>query len=546
MLRKHQYEFSQAIDRIIFGEPIRNIYCHVTPGGGKSLVPVMAGRLITVGLADRLMWIAPRLSLTDQAEREFLNPRFRNLLNHRLTIRQSTNEPNPCRSQDGFSTTYNAVGMDEGYLLEQFRHYRYILIMDEFHHVQEDSLWHNKIAPLYAMAAYRILMTGTLERGDNSRIAFVPYRGTGKIATPFLQSDPRSVVIRYTRTDALAEKAIIPLAFHLSDGHAEWEDRSGRKVRVSSIDKMAEEDANKALYTVLKTEYADDLLSHGINHWQEHRRHFPNPKCLVVTSNINEAKRHIATLRERNFSADIATSDDSESALKAIKRMKAGKLDILVTVAMAYEGLDIPSVSHIICLTRIRSVPWIEQMTARANRIDPSAGPYEAQIGHIFAPADPLFKQVMDKIEKEQAPIVNISSRSWSRGETAEDGGGFRLEPSPGGITPLSSAMTGKRQMMLGAKEEPIKTVSEREDELLESINSHIRTYAFNNRYNPKKLNIEIFNYFGKPRQQMTVKELEDCYNHVKSVYPLSRIRGTGHKRVPTKATLFNLAGRIK
>ena len=66
-----------------------------------------------------------------------------------------------------------------------------------------------------------------------------------------------------------------------------------------------------------------------------------------------------------------------EAELAALKEFQArraawllGKLDVLVTVAMAYEGLDIPAVSHLICLTRIRSTPWIEQMTARANRID--------------------------------------------------------------------------------------------------------------------------------------------------------------------------------
>ena len=92
MLRKHQREFSLTIDRIIGGSAVRNIFLHVTPGGGKSIIPIMAGRLIKAGLADRLMWIAPRLSLTDQAEREFVNPYFRDMFNHTLKIRQSTNE----------------------------------------------------------------------------------------------------------------------------------------------------------------------------------------------------------------------------------------------------------------------------------------------------------------------------------------------------------------------------------------------------------------------------------------------------------------------
>ena len=51
---------------------------------------------------------------------------------------------------------------------------------------------------------------------------------------------------------------------------------------------------------------------------------------------------------------------------------------MLVTVAMAYEGLDAPEVAVVAALTHIRSRPWLEQMVARATRVDPNAGPYEA------------------------------------------------------------------------------------------------------------------------------------------------------------------------
>lgn len=63
-LRKHQSDFKAVIDRIIKGDSARTIYCQVCPGGGKSILPIMAGQLIAAGLADKLLWIAPRLSLT--------------------------------------------------------------------------------------------------------------------------------------------------------------------------------------------------------------------------------------------------------------------------------------------------------------------------------------------------------------------------------------------------------------------------------------------------------------------------------------------------
>jgi hypothetical protein len=436
--------------------------------------------------------------------------------------------------------------MDEGLLRQEFLRYRYILIMDEFHHIQNDALWHIKIAPIYELAAFRILMTGTLERGNKSKIAFVSYGYiSGNKLSPILQKNENTEVIRYTRTDALAERAIIPLAFHLADGSAEWEENTGKKIKISSLDKMDEADANKALYTALKTEYADDLLAQGIEHWQEHRKHYTGAKCLVVTSNISEAKRHMRNLSGISARCAIATSEDSAAALKVINKMKAGKLDVIVTVAMAYEGLSIPEISHIICLTRIRSIPWIEQMTARANRIDPAISTYDEQIGHIFAPADPLFKRVMKQIEKEQLPVMEHRGKSSRQSSCEEAGdGGFHLEPSPGGITPLSSALTGKREMVLGQRElppTPGKTSSEIESELLERIEDHIRSYSFQNRFNPKRINGEIFNHFGgKPRRQMTIVELEKCLTHVRETYPLSFLRGSGHVPVSRKVERLN------
>ena len=79
---------------------------------------------------------------------------------------------------------------------------------------------------------------------------------------------------------------------------------------------------------------------------------------------------------------------------------------ILVTVAMAYEGLDAPEVAVVAALTHIRSRPWLEQMVARATRVDPRAGPYEAQRALVFHPDDPLFAQFRRRMEIEQGTLA--------------------------------------------------------------------------------------------------------------------------------------------
>jgi hypothetical protein len=69
-------------------------------------------------------------------------------------------------------------------------------------------------------------------------------------------------IITYTRREALADRAILPLEFHFADGVAEWRKESGKVVRATLSTGRA--DANQALFTALKTEYAQEMLFAGV------------------------------------------------------------------------------------------------------------------------------------------------------------------------------------------------------------------------------------------------------------------------------------------
>lgn len=549
-LRKHQSDMINVTDKIIHGAPIRNIIVKATPGAGKSSLPLIAGKLITAGLADGICWICPRRSLQYQGEKNFVDPFFRGMLNHSLKIRVSTNEINPARGTNGFISTYQAIGVDTYQtVLSEIRSKRYILVLDEYHHSEaDDGSWTKALLPIYEAAKYRILMTGTMSRGDGKKIAFTEYKSTIEGLIPDLKENDHTAVIEYTRKQALAEKAILPINIIFTDGVATWETKTGKVIEAN----ISTDDDNKsgyALYTALKTEYAKELLTLAVSHWKEYKKSNRNSKLLIIAAGIKYAKEYSAFLAGMGISARIATSDDGPDAMKAIKDFKDGRIDVLSTVNICYEGLDVPAITHIACLTNIRSTPWLDQALARAVRVDPLAGPYETQSAFVFAPKDKMFVSVKAELEKEQLAAVqqNKSSRfNPSQREGSEDGG-FRLESAPGGIIPLSSAMTGRREMVMGKLSNydiPEKTASEQEAELRELIDNHIKRFAYSNRYMPQKLNTDVCRHFGKQRKLMTIPELERCLKYVQATYPLSFIRGTGHARVPSKATPLNCAWR--
>jgi hypothetical protein len=74
--------------------------------------------------------------------------------------------------------------------------------------------------------------------------------------------------------------------------------------------------------------------------------------------------------------------------------------------------MDAPEISHVACLTQIRSVPWLEQMAARATRFNPHGGSYEEQRALIYHPDDPLFRMFRRAIEIEQSGRARTRRRS--------------------------------------------------------------------------------------------------------------------------------------
>ncbi|MFC7694221.1 hypothetical protein ACFQY5_37660 [Paeniroseomonas aquatica] len=120
-----------------------------------------------------------------------------------------------------------------------------------------------------------------------------------------------------------------------------------------------------------------------------------------------QARRYLEILRgwvppAQAMSMALAVSNErgAQETLAAFRLMP--EPSVLVTVAMAYEGLDAPEVAVVAALTHVRSRPWLEQMVARATRVDPQAGPYAAQRALVFHPDDPLFARFRWRMEREQ------------------------------------------------------------------------------------------------------------------------------------------------
>lgn len=442
MYRMHQRRALEIANLSGCGTDFKHVLASVTPGGGKSALPVIfAERMISRGIAEKICWVVPRDSLRRQAERAFLDKTFRSLLGHSREIRAAGNDVNPARGLDGYVTTYQAIATDPDLHRDEFSRHRYVLALDELHHSAVGSIWHKALEPLVSKAALILMMSGTLSRADRWPISFLDYDLQG---SPITSDTEKTRVINYSRQNALSEKAILPIFFERMDGRAKWVDTDGEEREVASL-AGAGDDTGAALYTSLRQEYAFELLRSMLESWKHYSSLNRRSKFLVVAPTISLAKAYLKRIRDLGFDdVDIATSEDSDEARTNIDRLKGHKtpsLRGLVTVGMAYEGLDCPEITHIACLTHIRSHEWIEQMLARATRVDYGAGDYFEQGAYVWAPDDDLFSEAIALIQAEQAPFIREADDDLLGDRDGTGGGGGAREQ----VIPLDAAATVSR-----------------------------------------------------------------------------------------------------
>ena len=459
---------------------MRDILAAVTPGCGKSLLPVLTAEpLIKAGIVESICWVVPRDSLRLQAEEAFADPHWRATLNHQLSVRAADNTPDPCRGLAGYVTTYQGIAASPDLHLHEFRRRRMLIVVDEVHHLPalgemdptaaaqaaqsgdaEASAWSQALLPLLETAAVRLLLSGTLERADGRGILWLPYRKGPRARTREVALDaPEWAIVGYSRKQALAERAVLPVTFGALDGEARWRDEeAGTEVGPHRLAGAYPSDTTRpALFTALRTGFAEALLREAfvairdLRATRRQRRGLAPAaparglgKLLVVAPDQATARHYLAILRgwipvsQAAQVAQLATSD----SVRAHEILAGFRLrpepSILVTVAMAYEGLDAPEVAVVAALTHIRSRPWLEQMVARATRVDPSGGPYDEQRAIVFHPDDPLFAQFRQRMETEQGTLAKRLKAS--RGHMALPSWLLdHLPPAKECITPLES-----------------------------------------------------------------------------------------------------------
>jgi superfamily II DNA or RNA helicase len=417
MLRRHAQEMLDICSEMSPESPIENIILDSAPGTGKTGAALVAFNSLVHRVVDFFVVVVPRSNLQYQFESDCLDPRFY----QGNILRAASNDKNLLRGCDGYITTYQGISANIDLHLSELRGRNFGIIIDETHHLIDEADWGENVYKLIDMARIRIMMTGTFET-NNGFIKNINYIN----GIPDRTNTDKTKWIVYTRQQALNDGVILPIQFAFFDSSGSYM----KDEIVTEFDKLGYD--KDALRASLKSSAAENILYECGKHWNEYRQSVnKNGKLLTIDSDIATTKRTYEYLKSRGINAEIATSEDNDCH-DTIREFKNGPVEALCTCAVAYEGLDVPNISHITLLTHIRgSKSWINQAIARCQRLAPGKDK-----GYVFAPADAPMLSLVADIQREvahpaQGRVVDERSRKPNP---------FASKPK---VNPIYTAITG-------------------------------------------------------------------------------------------------------
>lgn len=453
-LRNHQAAVIELADRILQGWNRSTLFADVTPGGGKTLMAVIfASILLDAGFFHAVIWLAPSIALLKQVRDGFHNP-GRNLLRHlavwgekkRPVIGQRSTKGHECV---GYVLTYATPTGSIRALIRSLRGKRILLILDECHRLSVDpsakgsandggdlpdlartgkprsrtdeaKQWQPKVDLLRQHAAMTLMMSGTSWRHDGRKM---PYLEGHYDADGTLTPD-----VSCSRKEALLDKTTLPMVFDLTDGEVEF-DWLGRSFKMM-LSQGTVDTRPKALRTFLSSPATrNDLIDRAVAHWKLYRSERYRSRMLVLCSTQQEARDVADYLTHVIRAGEVVTAlgDEPDAARKLNRFRSMGEGDILVTVKMAFEGFDVPNLSHVVVLAVERSITYLDQCLNRATRVNYECGlSWEKQAAYIFAPNDAAIRQYVETIHADQRVLQSGAHEERERAVAATASTGSR------------------------------------------------------------------------------------------------------------------------
>jgi superfamily II DNA or RNA helicase len=384
-LRSWQEEAVAAV----LAHPERSFLASATPAAGKTTFGLnVAYRMLSERRVARVCVVAPTTHIARQWAADAA----------RYGIDLEPNRPNAAgpepRDRHGVAVTYQTLAAGPGIHRRRCHDAPTLLIADEPHHMGEQAAWGRSAQTAFASARFKLLLSGTPFRSDNTPIPWITYG----------DDDVSRADFAYGYTDALLDGVCRPVTFHTYDGDMEWMS-DGRRRRADFSVGLPAAEAARRLRTALDPE--GDWMAQVLRDADQRLtdlRSGPHPEAggLVVAIDMEHADRLAERLARVSGEAPEIVTSETPGASERIARFAAGSGRWLVSVLMVSEGVDVPRLRVGVYATTARTELFFRQVVGRFVRRTPTGGRDRIQMSHLFLASDPRLKALAAQVEEER------------------------------------------------------------------------------------------------------------------------------------------------
>jgi superfamily II DNA or RNA helicase len=422
-------------------------------GGGKTMHGVdVARRLINSAVVDLVIVVTPSTATKSGWVHSFAKGSL-----------NATDDPDLFGTSDfnALVISYGGITRLEAALYHRPVYKGIFVIVDEYHHAEEDAAWGATVALLCQKATKSLFLSGT------------PWRSSGQIAvlashkningTPYYNGDRVEADYKYQYAEDLAQpddidRATVAVEFAFQDSQYTSPDGRVEELKNPHLSNMPDQEREQWIaeamqsdirvgkhvrtqfngidYSLSANPLVRDLLQLGCDKLDRHRTRARSmiPVLLVVAQSIKEARaihQYLLDVKGLRSALIVSDKDTASHELTEIQdRCQKGLLDVIVSVGMVSEGVDIPQIKGIVFLSGIMTLLYIIQVIGRLlRRIRVGDGYMDASTNHLpgffVAPSAPKLLACAYRIEQE------ISEAGRRTGTPGGGGGGDDTTPEP-------------------------------------------------------------------------------------------------------------------
>jgi superfamily II DNA or RNA helicase len=417
-----------------------------TPAAGKTTFGLhIAHRMLSANFVSRVVVVGPTTHICRQWAADA----------GRYGIDLEPNRPNADGPESadfhGVAVTYQTIAAGPETHRGAATRRPTLVIADEPHHMGDLAAWGVQTRRAFDGARFRLLLSGTPFRSDNSAIPWVPYDDEGLSRADYAYGYPQ----------ALRDRVCRPITFLPYDGEMEW--LSDGRLRSADFDLVlpAAESARR-LRTALSPEgeWMGHVLRDADARLSEVRADgHPDAGGLVIASDQEHARAIAARLGSIAGQPPELVMSDEPGASRRIADFAASDRRWLVSVLMVSEGVDIPRLRVGVYATAARTELFFRQVVGRFIRTTPRP---RRQMSYLLMPADPRLKALAHEIELERQHALDLSPGAEEE-ETEEfddpapepddPGAGFAVLSS--GVAELDDAIMSETALQLFPTEDP-------------------------------------------------------------------------------------------